>query len=54
MVYNQRWDITKDGILETLGSNHVEVDTIIIMEAVKSDGSVMVKPADTDILVLCP
>ena len=46
------WYITKDHILETPGSNHVEADTKIIMEAGKSGGPVVVKAADTDILVL--
>ena len=46
------WYITKDGILETPGSNYLGADTRIILEAVKSDGPVIVKAADTDILVL--
>ena len=46
------WYITKDGIPETPVSNHAEADKRIIMEAVKSDGPVIVKAADTDILVL--
>ena len=46
------WCIIKDDILEAPGSNHVEADTKIIMEAAKSDGPVIVKAADTDILAL--
>ena len=46
------WYVIKDGILETPGSNHVEADTRIIMEAFKSDDPVIVKAADADIFVL--
>ena len=42
----------KNEVIEGLDSNHVEADTQIIMEAVKSDISVVVKASDTDILIL--
>lgn len=38
--------------MEAPSSNHVEADTRIVLEAVKSEFPVIVKAADTDILVL--
>ena len=46
------WKISRNSIVEPESSNHVEADTRIIMEALKSEGPVIVKAADTDILVL--
>ena len=46
------WYVTKHDILERRSSNHVEADTRILMEAIKSDYPVVVRAADTDILIL--
>ena len=46
------WLVSKTGIEELPSSNHIEADTRIILEALKSTNVVVVIAADTDILIL--
>ena len=46
------WSLTATGVEQLPSSNHIEADTRIILEASKSSNTVIVRGADTDILVL--
>ena len=46
------WSLTATGVEQLPSSNHIEADAIIILEASKSSNTVIVRGADTDILVL--
>ena len=43
--------ITNDAVNELLPRNHIEADTRIILEATKSDNLVIIRSADTDVLM---
>ena len=49
---HETWLITNDTISELLPSNHIEADTRLISEATKSDNTVVIRSADTDVLML--
>ena len=44
--------ITNDAVNELLPCNHIEADTRLILEATKSDNLVIIRSADTDVLML--
>ena len=44
--------ITNDVVNELLPYNHIEADTRLILEATKSDNHVVIRSADTDVLML--
>ena len=46
------WEISRNDIIELESSNHVEADTRIIMESLRSENHVVIKASDTDILIL--
>ena len=49
---HETWLITNDANSELLPSNHIEADTRLISEATKSDNTVVIRSADTDVLML--
>ena len=46
------WKITNSQVNEDLSCNHIEADTRLILEALKSKHSVVITASDTDVLVL--
>ena len=49
---HETWLITNDAISELTPSNHIEAGTRLISEATKSDNMVLIRSADTDVLML--
>ena len=44
--------ITNDNVTEVESSNHIEADTRLILEASKSTNDIVIRSADTDVLIL--